>query len=61
MAYVSAFIVFVRVLPQIKSNLKDICEQGSYWCVVYDITLRSVPFNSREVSCVMIFWFSVDW
>jgi len=30
MAYVSAFIAFVRVPPQIKSNPKDICEQGSY-------------------------------
>jgi len=29
--------------------------------MVYDITLRSVPFNSRDVSRVMIFWFSVDW
>jgi hypothetical protein len=60
MAYVSAFIAFVRVPPQIKSNPKDICEQGRYCCVVYDITLRSVPFNSRDVSHVMMFWISVD-
>jgi len=59
MAYVSAFIAFVRVLLQIKSNPEDICEQGNYRCMVYDTIHRSVPFNSQDVSHV-IFWFSVD-
>jgi len=49
MAYVSAFIAFVRVPPQnptLKISVNK--EVNDAWC------MTSVPFNSRDV----IFWFS---